>query len=105
MPMVRSYKLKCVLLANFSKCERLHKMSPEQATALIVAVSGLIGALGVVFAQLRQTHGLINSRMTELIDTTKLAAQLGGQQEGVEQERARLGAIQAESGQTDSPTR
>lgn len=79
-------------------------MTPEQATALIVAISGLIGALGVVFAQLRQTHALINSRMTELIDTTKLAAQLGGQKEGVESERARLGAIPSVEGQTGSPT-
>ncbi len=79
-------------------------MTPEQATALIVAISGLIGALGVVFAQLRQTHALINSRMTELIDTTKLAAQLGGQQEGVERERARLGSIPSAEARIEPPT-
>lgn len=79
-------------------------MTPEQATALIIAISGLIGALGAVFAQLRQTHGLINSRMTELIDTTKLAAQLGGQQEGMERERARLGRVSPAAEQTEPPT-
>lgn len=80
-------------------------MSPEQLTALIIAVTGLIAALGAVFAQLRQTHALINSRMTELIDTTKLAAQLGGQLEGVASERARLGAIPAAEEQTPHPRR
>jgi hypothetical protein len=79
-------------------------VTPEQATALIIAISGLIGALGAVFAQLRQTHGLINSRMTELIDTTKLAAQLSGQIEGTERERTRLGRVSPAAEQTEPPT-
>lgn len=79
-------------------------MSAEQATALIVAITGLVGALGAVWAQLRQTHGLINSRMTELIDTTKLAAQLGGQQEGIERERARLGRVPSAEERSEPPT-
>jgi hypothetical protein len=42
--------------------------------------------------------------MSELIDTTKLAAHLSGQQQGVEDERARLGLAQAAEGQTAPPT-
>ncbi len=57
-------------------------MTPEQAAALIVAITGLVGALGAVFVQLRQTHSLINSRMTELVETTKLAAQARGELAG-----------------------
>lgn len=79
-------------------------MTVEQLTALLIAITGLIGALAAVFAQLRQTHGLINSRMTELIDTTRLAAQLGGQIEGTERERSRLGAIPSAEVQTEPPT-
>lgn len=64
-------------------------MTPEQATALIVAITGLVGAIGAVFVQLRQTHRLINSRMTELLETTKLASQKTGELDGRDQERAR----------------
>lgn len=57
-------------------------MTPEQATGLIIAVTGLVGAITAVFVQLRQTHQLINSRMTELVETTKLAAQKSGELAG-----------------------
>lgn len=79
-------------------------MTPEQATALIVAVTGLVGALGVVFAQLRQTHKLINSRMTELIETTKLASLKTGELEGRDQERARSLASASVVERTAPPT-
>jgi len=64
-------------------------LSVEGLTALIIAVTGLVGALGAVFVQLRQTHSLINSRMTELIETTKLASGKAGELAGRDQERAR----------------
>lgn len=54
-------------------------MTPEQATALIVALTGLIGALGAIFVQMRQTHKLVNSRMTELVEATRQAAQAHGE--------------------------
>ena len=79
-------------------------MTPEQATALIIAITGLVAALSAVWAQLRQTHKLINSRMTELIDTTRLAAQLGGQLEGVANEQARLGATLSDEDRTEPPS-
>ncbi len=57
-------------------------MTAEQATALIVAVTGLVAALGVIIAQLRQTHGLVNSRMSQLLETTQLANQKIGELRG-----------------------
>ena len=54
-------------------------MTPEQFTALIVALTGLIAAVGAVWAQLRQTHKLMDGRMTELLDTTKLSGQATGE--------------------------
>ncbi len=80
-------------------------MSPEQFTALIVALTGLVTALSAIFVQLRQTHGLINSRMTQLLAETKLAARLGGQSEGRDQERATPRAVIVAEGQSDPPIR
>jgi hypothetical protein len=49
-------------------------MSAQEAAALITAFALLLGALGGILAQLRQTHGLVNSRMTELVELTKRAS-------------------------------
>lgn len=57
-------------------------MTVEAITALVVAITGLIAALGAVFVQLRQTHTLINSRMTQLLDETRSAAQARGELTG-----------------------
>ena len=54
-------------------------MTPEQSTALIVALTGLVAAVGAIYAQLRQTHALMNSRMSELIRSTHQAAQKQGE--------------------------
>ena len=78
-------------------------ITPEQATALIVAITGLIAALGAVFVQLRQTHALINSRMTQLVETTKLAAQASGELSGARDERARTLAAPPVEGRTEPP--
>ncbi len=59
-------------------------MTPEQLVAVIGAITALVAALGAVFVQLRQTHALINSRMTELLETTKMAAQAKGELAGRE---------------------
>lgn len=80
-------------------------MSPEQFTALIVAVTGLIAAVGVVLAQVRQTHNLVNSRMTELLDATKLASQKTGELQGRDQERTRTLVDPPAAGRTAPPTR
>ncbi len=79
-------------------------MTADQFTALIVALTGLVGALTGIFVQLRQTHGLINSRMTQLVRETQLAAQLSGQKEGVEHERARAEAVIVAEGRTSGPS-
>lgn len=79
-------------------------MSPEQATALIVALTGLVAAMGVILVQLRQTHQLINSRMTELVETTKLAAQKSGELAGRDfADRAKAAVPSAEE-RSETPT-
>lgn len=45
-------------------------MTPEQFVAVMGAVTALVVALGAIYAQLRATHALTNSRMTELIKAT-----------------------------------
>lgn len=62
-------------------------MTPEQATALIVAVTGLVAALGVVAVQLRQVHTMVNGRMAELIESTRSAAAKEGELAGRDFER------------------
>lgn len=46
-------------------------MTVEQATALIVAVTGLLGAMLAVLVQLRQTHALLNSKTDALLRLTE----------------------------------
>jgi len=78
-------------------------VSPEQFTAIIVAITGLVTALGAIFVQLRQTHNLINSRMTQLVAETKLAAQKDGELAGRDQERARAEATVVAEGRNVRP--
>lgn len=42
-------------------------MTSDQATALIIAITGLVGALTAMFVQLRQVHKTLNGRLTELV--------------------------------------
>lgn len=57
-------------------------MTPEQATALIVAITGLVAALGVLVVQLVQVRKQIDGRLTELLATTRVAAQKEGEMVG-----------------------
>jgi hypothetical protein len=57
-------------------------VSAEQATALLVALTGLVGALSVLVVQLRQMRKDLNGRLTELVETTKLAATKTGELAG-----------------------
>jgi hypothetical protein len=50
------------------------EMSPEQFSGLLTAIAVLIASLLGVWQQLRKTHELVNSRMTELVDLTRRAA-------------------------------
>ncbi len=78
-------------------------MSAEQATALLVALTGLVGALSVLVVQLRQMRKDLNGRLTELVETTKLAASKTGELAGRDF-AARSVALSAE-GRTETPTR
>ena len=53
-------------------------MSVEQFIAIMGAVTALVGVLGGILVQLRQTHTLINSRMTQLLDVSKTASHAEG---------------------------
>jgi hypothetical protein len=57
-------------------------VTPEQATALVIAATGLVGAIGVLVAQLHQLRKDINGRLTELVASTELAAQKTGELAG-----------------------
>ena len=79
-------------------------MTAEQATALIIAATGMIVAVTACFAQLRQTHALLDGRMTALLDATKLASQKTGELDGRDQEAARSAAGPTAAGQIAQPT-
>lgn len=57
-------------------------MTPEQATAFIVSVTGLIAALGVAIAQFRSLRRDINGRLTQLLTTAAEAARKDGELAG-----------------------
>ena len=79
-------------------------MSAEQATALIVAATGMIVAVTACFAQLRQTHALLDGRMTALLEQTKLASQKTGELDGRDLEAARSAAVPIVAEQIAQPT-
>jgi hypothetical protein len=54
-------------------------MTPEQFTAILVALTGLLGAIGALFVQLGRTHRLVNSRMDELLRLTRASGVTEGQ--------------------------
>lgn len=57
-------------------------MSANDWIAIIGAVASgvvlIIGALGVLFMQMRQTHNLVNHRMDELLALTQTSARAAG---------------------------
>lgn len=64
-------------------------MSPEQFTAILVALGGLLTAAGVLLRavrglrlQLRETHELVNGKMSELLTVAQLAALKEGELKG-----------------------
>ena len=64
-------------------------MSPEQATALIVAAAALITALGALVDQLHRLRKDLNGRLSQLVETTALASLKQGELQGRDQERRR----------------
>jgi outer membrane lipopolysaccharide assembly protein LptE/RlpB len=65
-------------------------MTPDQFTALLVALTGLIGAVTACYVQLRQTHELQNGRMSELIAVVRAAASKEGELAGRDYVRREL---------------
>lgn len=51
----------------------------QALAALCVAVTALVAALVAIYVQLRQTHSIVNSRMTELVEATRQAASAQGE--------------------------
>lgn len=57
-------------------------MTPEQATALIVAVTGLVAAIAAATVQIRGLRRDVNGRMTQLLERSESAARKLGELEG-----------------------
>jgi len=57
-------------------------MTPEQATALIVAFTGLIGACGLAVQQFRSLRRDINGRMQQLLEAYGAAQRKDGELAG-----------------------
>jgi len=64
-------------------------MNTEQATALIVAITALVAAVGTTYAQIRSlrrdvrvSHELMNGRLQDLLDVSAIAAKKQGELEG-----------------------
>jgi len=54
----------------------------EQATALVVAITGLVGAVGVLVVQIRSLRKDINGRLTQLLAVAEQAARKDGELAG-----------------------
>jgi len=57
-------------------------MSPEQFVAILGALTALIAAVAAALVQVRATHALVNSRMTQLLALTQQASLAQGKLEG-----------------------
>ena len=49
-------------------------MSAEQFVAVLVAITGLVAAIGALYTEVRATRSAVNGRLTELVESTRLAA-------------------------------
>jgi putative effector of murein hydrolase len=54
----------------------------DQATALLIALTGLIGAIVGLAVQVRAYHHAVNSRMDELLNLTRASSHAAGVVEG-----------------------
>lgn len=64
-------------------------MSPEQITAILTGVGGIIVAVTALVVQLRLIRKDLNGRLTQLIDTAALAAAKDGELKGRDFSRSR----------------
>jgi hypothetical protein len=77
-------------VANSGYCDR--QVTPEQFIAILTALATLIAAVTACLIQLRQTHELTNSRMTQLLAAVTAAAQMQGELAGRDFVRPKLRA-------------
>lgn len=68
-------------------------MSPEQVVAVLVAATGLVGALGVMLRQLHEMRGDLNGRLTELLDAVAKAERREGELAGRDYVHKELGSL------------
>jgi hypothetical protein len=64
-------------------------VSPEQLVAVLVAVTGVIGAIGVLIGQIRSLRQEINGRLSDLVDATRVAALKEGELLGRDHSRVK----------------
>jgi hypothetical protein len=57
-------------------------VSAEQATALIVALTGLLGSIGLLMRQIGALRRDLNGRLEQLLETTSTAARKQGELAG-----------------------
>jgi hypothetical protein len=54
-------------------------VTAQEFVTLLGALTALTGAVTALIVQARQTHALVNSRMTELLELTRSASRAEGQ--------------------------
>lgn len=57
-------------------------MTVEQFVAILVAITGLLGAFGLLIRQISELRADLNGRMQELLDHTRTAAMKEGELAG-----------------------
>jgi len=57
-------------------------MTPEQLVAILVAITGVLGAIGILIGQIRQLRHEVNGRLSELLFVTAAAAHKEGEMMG-----------------------
>lgn len=57
-------------------------MSPEQLTALLVAITGLLGGIGIVIGQVAALRREVNGRLTQLLEAEAARAHKAGELAG-----------------------
>jgi len=75
-------------------------VSIEQFIALLGAVTALVVALGAILVQLRQTHQLVNSRLSALLELTATASRAEGVIQGQHDALTQKGPVPPETGST-----
>jgi hypothetical protein len=68
-------------------------VSPEQITAVLGGLAAVIGAFGVLVAQVASLRKAVDGRLTELVEATRASAQAQGELVGRRRGRAERGRV------------